>query len=332
MSFARVAPLALLALLAASTALAQGGPLERGRDTVQQAIAAHQASTEAMANQNAAEAETLRKRAAQLLREAKALFVEARAPESTDPALLAEYAELLLTMDERDLAAETLRDAARLDPENPNAWLYLARVEATLGSAGEKEAFKHLQRVLKLDATSPAAAEAHVELGHLYTQNGLYELAEEAFATGLALSPENPLGRIGAAAVEVRRGLMTQASQRLDTLTVLTPGQSVKLQELLTLSLRDFERSRILFPDTADAHLSYAKILLRAGRLPACIAPLERSLALDPGNYIAWNLLGSVSRGLGDLPAARHAFQQSLEAEPGQPRTQQAIEDLDALK
>ncbi|MDZ4860566.1 MAG: hypothetical protein SGI88_16440, partial [Candidatus Hydrogenedentes bacterium] len=57
-----------------------------------------------------------------------------------------------------------------------------------------------------------------------------------------------------------------------------------------------------------------------------------RSLRIDGKNFAALNLMGSVYRGLNRLRGAREAFMRSLELNADQPRTRQALDELDTME
>jgi Flp pilus assembly protein TadD len=92
----------------------------------------------------------------------------------------------------------------------------------------------------------------------------------------------------------------------------------------------NFRRDRVIVPDTAAAQRGLAKICVRLGFLQEGRLAIERAVHLEDTDVFSWNLLGSLSRQAGELERARVAFTRSLELEPDQPRTKQALEELGA--
>ena len=93
------------------------------------------------------------------------------------------------------------------------------------------------------------------------------------------------------------------------------------MQTRLPKALASFDRRGNWFPDTAENHYSYDKLLVRTGRYTDALLPLERSLRLDPDQYTAWNMLGGIKRSIGDVAGAVTAYEKSLELKADQPRT-----------
>ncbi|HIJ66527.1 MAG TPA: tetratricopeptide repeat protein [Candidatus Hydrogenedentes bacterium] len=260
-----------------------------------------------------------------LLEEAARLFELADAKHAGAPDLLKDYAEFLTWQGDPDLAADALRRAAKVSPDDAEIWLAMGRALSALGHHYANEAEQALHKVLSLDIASGQAAQAHIALGRLYRLEGLPDLARENYAKALEIAPNDGTARAAMALDHVRYGEMVQAVDDLAGLTELPPQFAQFLHE----ALAEFETAKRWIPDTAQDHLAYAELLTRVGRIDDGISPVERSLKLDPNQYVAWNLLGSLSRQLGNIKRAREAFTKSIELNPDQPRTQAALEELD---
>ena len=257
--------------------------------------------------------------------EARELFDQADAGSSEQPDVLSDYAQVLNLSREFDLAAVVLKKAVKLKPGDAALWQTLGRSLARLGHPRAREAKRALRKSLALNPTSAIAVNGLRELGKLYHREGLYDFARESYTKALALAPEDEGVQFALATLDVRDGHLRRAADRLEALG----GVFALEKDALDESLRDFEAARRWFPDTAEDHVAYAKLLVQANRLRESLLPLERAVRLDPKGYITWNLLGSVSRGLGDLDRAREAFTRSLELNADQPRTKKALDELE---
>lgn len=295
---------------------------------------AAQARQEAQAASNAAlagKAEAYREheaKAGEMFEKARKLFEEAGGIELRDAEALADFAGVLHSLNDSDLAADALRKAVRLEPDNPALWLALGRGLLSPLYRRPAEAEDALKHAARIGAGDAVEGEARAVLGRLYWDKGLSDFAEREWRRTLEVAPENTLARTGMAAVLVRRGEMVAASERVEEVVQESPGALMLAGELLRKGVADFERSGLWFEDTAKAHFAYASLLLRAGRYAESIGPLRRTVKLDPENHVAWNMIGSISAQLGRVEQAREAFERSLELNPDQERTREALKAL----
>ncbi len=317
----------LLAAWMSAALAADVDALEQARENRKLALGEMQAMEAARQEGDAATFEKHQAEARRLLQEVKALYRQGGAETSGDPEVLAEYGAFLHDTRDTDLAAKVYRRAVTLSPDDAALWLSLGKILSNLGESGTLEAKKAFERCLALGAGAPAA-QAHSELGGLYRGMGLFELAKKQFEAAHAITPASVEVQIALAALKVREGKIREGADDFDALGMVGSEHAALLQGLLVSALKDFDGARLGFPDTAEDHLGYAKLLLRAGRTPDCLFPIERSLKLDGTNYVVWNLLGSVSGQLGDRDRARVAFERSLALEADQPRTRNVLESL----
>ncbi len=289
-----------------------------------------QAAVDAQSQNDTTSAAQHQSKAQEYLVEARNDYEAGGASKSNDPGLLREYAEVLLRVGDGDLAAEALQRAVDKTPGDATAWFELGRALATLGHPRADDAIRALHRALKIDAKSAAAATTYALLGRVYRQEGIYDLATESFAKALGLDPNNVAAKLGVIAQQVQDGKMKEASDALDALNSVPQEYAMQVPGLLNDAIAQFTRNRGWFPDTAENHIAYAKILLRAGRVAECLPPAERSAVLAPDNYTTWNLIGDLNRQANNTTRAREAYKKSLELKPDQPRTQEALSALDA--
>ena len=89
-----------------------------------------------------------------------------------------------------------------------------------------------------------------------------------------------------------------------------------------------FDKALAIDPDWVPALLGYATVMLidvgegwvrppeRAARLDQAKAAVERAIKLDPGNYLAHQVLGDVQRLRGDPDGALAALERALALNP----------------
>jgi tetratricopeptide (TPR) repeat protein len=324
----RIAVVALFAGLVVVPAHATQEQLEQAREKTAEAQKEQRAVGQAMSQGNRESAEQYQEDSNRHFRQAEDLYRQHLAESPRDVEALVEYADFLGLRGDADLAVETLRQATVIESESPRTLLALGKHLSTLGGKHCGEAERTLRRVTVLEPDSDNAAVAWGILGTHYWGLHLYDLSREAFDKARALRPDKPGALIGVIAQDVRDGKMKSAADALDALDQADPQLMSVADRFLQEALAEFDRTRRWFPDTAENHLAYAKLLARTGRYPESAFPLERAAKLDPGNIVTFNLLGSVYRGLNNPGRAREAFQRSLEINPDQPRTRDAINAL----
>jgi tetratricopeptide (TPR) repeat protein len=261
---------------------------------------------------------------------ARKLYDAAKKSLRNDKPALLEYADVMRYAGDYDLAAEALKRVTQLEPENGEAWMHVGDALSHCGPSRAKEAEAAARKAVALMKSPGDSAKAYAALGGLYWREGLYDLSRENYDAAARADAANVPARIGLAALNVREGRPHEAEEALGALGQAPPEALQQLDSLLKEALDGFQQSRRFIPDTAADHLSYAKLLVRAGRPKESIGALERSVKLDPKNPVAWNLLGSISRYLNDTTRAREAFTQSLALKPDDTRTQQALKELDS--
>ena len=310
-----------LALLAGMSAYAQSD-VDSARVRLGLARQAAAAADEAIARNDGSAYQEQKKQAEDILREARQLFDKGKAGSSTDRDVLVDYAETLSLGFDYDLAADVLRRATRLFPKDAMLWLRLGAYLSHTGPLHAREAEVALQKSQKLKPPPDILVQAHVELGNVYYDEGLFDLSREQYDQALKLNAENKEARFARARLLVRDGRMKEAAEELNQLNWAPRDGVDRLKE----ALRDFELRRLFIPDTAEDHLAYAQVLLRANRLFDAAFPLERSLRLKSDDYTTWNLLGDVIAQVGNAKRAIEAYTRSLELNPDQPRTRESLD------
>jgi Flp pilus assembly protein TadD len=249
---------------------------------------------------------------------------------SKDVSKLSEYADVLRDLGDHDLAAETLRRATRIEPASHELRVTLGHAYRAMGVVHFPKARAAYRTVVQQAADTPEAADAHAGLGRVFWRESLFDIARQHFEKALVINPDHAEARIGLAGTHMHAGRMHEAITLVDTAQTLSKSQSRYLQGTIEEGVRAFNRPGMWMDDTAENHLGYAKLLIRLQRIRDSLAPLRRSLNLDPKNHVAWNFFASVSMHAGDVDQAREAYQQSLAIKPDQPRTRESLNALNA--
>ncbi|MFA6239675.1 MAG: tetratricopeptide repeat protein [Candidatus Hydrogenedentales bacterium] len=322
---------AALFVAVSSQAVAQPAPdlLGEARQLLQKAAEEEKASGSAQMNGDFEAAKKHRDAQGAARRDARERFDRARAGESNDIDLLFEYVQLLQQMEDYDLAESTLTRAVSLQPENALAWTELGEAQAARGEKHSADAIRSLRKAASLDAEPETTARAFASLGALYQEIGLYDFSRESLSKALEIKPDHRGAIIALASLDLRNGDVAKASSALDALGTI-PELQPFLQHTIERGLIDFDASRRWMPDLPENHLAYAKLLARVGRMGEAVWPLRRCVKMQQDNFVAWNLLGSVYRGLERPQEAREAFEKSLAINPDQPRTRQVLESMKA--
>ncbi len=268
------------------------------------------------------------------LEKIRALFELGGAADSNDADALQDYADVLRSMGDTDLAVKALERAVHIEPNAAKAWLSLGENEATLGSAHAPNAQRALRQAATLldtprsDDERKTALSVHRALGRLYYENGLYDLSRQAFLHAHELAPDDAEAHVGLAMLDVRDGKILDASNALDAINADSFRANMMIGQMLDPALDAFDESRRWFPDTAQDNAAYAKLLIRANRINQSVPPMERAVKLDPNQYVYWNLLASVNRPLNNVSRMREAYEHSLALNPNQPFVQEALAQL----
>ncbi|HUW59621.1 MAG TPA: tetratricopeptide repeat protein [Candidatus Bathyarchaeia archaeon] len=262
------------------------------------------------------------------LKDACDQFAAADAGKSDDVSVLRDYAGACLKNDDYDLAASAFERATKIEPADASLWASLGYALTELGPTRANAAAAAFHKAVGLNPGTDMVAGAYVGLGEVYRRQSLYGLARESYQNALEVKPEMRAAKLALAAARVRDGEVLEASNDLDALGAMSNEEAGLLGTLLTESLQAFEAARLVFPETHEHHLAYAKLLLRAGKMSLALSAAERAAALGPGDYVTWNMIGSLSRQGGNVKRTKEAYTKSLEIKPDQPRTREALQAL----
>ena len=261
--------------------------------------------------------------------EALNLFDAAGAPQSNDADVLQVYARACAATDNWDLAARAYERALAAAPDQAALRIELGEAWLNAGPEFHDKAFMAAQATAG-DESLGEAERAHALrlLGDVYWEASLYEAAGKAYQAADEKSRGSAETAFRLAAVEARLGEMAGASARLDALGNAAQPLDAEIRMRLRTALYGFEQMRLTFPETPANHEGYGRLLYRAGRVAESILPLRRALTLDPSNTHVLNFLGDVQWQIGNGQIAVTMFEQSLEADPNQPRIREKVQAM----
>lgn len=167
-------------------------------------------------------------------------------------------------------AAESLSQAAALDPASFDAHFYLGRVQYALREY--QSAVKALRTAITLNARH---AEARFFLGTALESAGESEAALVEYQELVKIDPQSAIGQVGLGALLVKQGKTEEAITALRRAAALNPkifeahlslGRALALAERFNEAIEALQRAVALAPDRPDAHYQLGLSLRRAGR------------------------------------------------------------------
>lgn len=184
-----------------------------------------------------------------------------------------------------------------------------AEVAAALGIAylavgRAARSLEPLKRAARLDPQEP---ERHLVLGTAYMLLGDLSQAERSFRTALGLDSSSARAHGDLGAVLLVRGSVAEGRAHLKKATELEPSAA-----------------------TYASNLAYAELLEKRPEEAKKVA--LHAIHLDGTLASAWLNLGLSEVALGNLGAARKAFETAQQLDPSDPRPQNNLSDLDEIE
>ncbi len=307
--------------------------LEDARREAASADALMKSATELRAQGKLAEAEAQAVQAQDGLVQARDLYLGARADLSGRPEVLLEFAALCERLRDYDLAGEAYLHAAALRPDDAALWYGAARNFTYAGGRYLSQAADPLdqaERLVRGGAAGVSVADIEATRGEISWKNGAYGLAAQRYEAALAADPGNLRAKMLSVCGAIALGDLRSAYSLLNELqTQGAPvGEGTSFDARLREAYAVYRRARPALPEDAPAYRALAGISVRAGFLDDARTAIEHALTLDDRDVFSWNMAGSLAHQAGDFERARRAFTRSLELEPNQPRTQDALSQL----
>ena len=237
---------------------------------------------------------------------------------------------------------EFLEGYLRIEPQNSEARLYLARALAGLGQ--NDQALVQIKSVLDQDPDSPDAlfflsslagalaqqeygrlyrmapdsARVHQLMGQSFSLREDFEQAAREFQKAAELNPglqevytalgdaERSLGRLEQASEHYRRAIEMRPT---DYRAIYGLGVCFRFQDDMDRAEEQFRKTVKLAPGYAPAFLALGQALVRKGELDEAISLLKNAIRLEPALDQAYFQLGRAYQQLGRAEEAREAFE-----------------------
>jgi tetratricopeptide (TPR) repeat protein len=253
-----------------------------------------------------------------------------------------------------DLAAAVYREAARLDPQAPEAPYRLGKhalqahqyaeavvqfrealtrqphlldavhglglAYAAQGKTVEAEA--QFQQALRL---APDFAEAYTHLGKIYAGTGRLDDAVEAYRKIVMLEPNRAQGYHNLGAVLAAKGMVDAAAEQFRQALQRDPRYLPAYNDLGTLyaeqgnieqAIAEFAAAIRIDPRWVPAHYNLAMAYAARGDVAAMVGELEETLRLDPQHVDAHFNLGVAHLQRGEAAAASAQFRAVINLNP----------------
>ena len=278
---------------------------------------------------------------------------------AVNPTLASAHLHLAMALQaqQRSGAAEELKLAYQLDPENPTINLELGRLLAANGD--DQQAIQLLQHAYAL---MPQSADAAYQLGLALQRSNRMSEAIPLFQSAAAADPDNPdiLANLGMALCQQQKA--TQAVPLLQKAVLLAPdrpiahqnlaaayiqlsqfddavselrtalklspdspqlhytlGLALKMQDNIAAAIPELQAAERLDPAMSEPPYVLGILHMQAGQYADAARELSTSLRLQPENGDGWATLGSVYNHLDQLDQATAALDQAIQRLPQQP-------------
>jgi tetratricopeptide (TPR) repeat protein len=139
---------------------------------------------------------------------------------------------------------------------------------------------------------APEKERGHYNLGHSYSDKGLFSEAVRHYKSAISLNPDSVSAHMNLGTIYGDRGLMDDA-------------------------IRHFMTALSISPNSADAHYNLGLTYRKKGRMDKAMEHYRRAAALRPGFIKAQNDLGDVYAVLGDTDNAIRQYTKVLNMTPG---------------
>ena len=247
--------------------------------------------------------------------------------------------------------------AIRIDPDYTRSYHSLAIACARLSEHQQAKRYQERFAVLKaaeleadrqqtrayddLSKHRQALTKRHVVAGVLQFQVGDPRMAEAHWLRAAAVDANDLATRKALASLYEQQMRPAAAVRFLDELCQLEPDDSEHFLRKGRLAIgmgadaegqRALQRVLELAPETVEAHLLLAQVLLRAGvDLATAVAHAETAVELAPTPE-GLLVLAAVRGAHGDLAGAQSALEQAAVLDPDNPRIRRAYEQLRTLQ
>jgi tetratricopeptide (TPR) repeat protein len=218
-------------------------------------------------------------------------------------------------------AASDCGEAARLDPQNIDAWIRLGVADYRLGDFDR--AITDFDTVLRINPKSDAA---FLDRGIVWQDKGELDKAMADMDEALRLDPKESLAYNNRAQVWRDKGDYDKALADASKAIELAPrnglhhairGEIWRMKGDLGQALRDQDAAIRLDPNFASTRVIRGDTYRYGGEFKRALADYDRSIQLAPSYVAAFAAKGLTYEKMGDLTQARAEFEKTLSTPPG---------------
>lgn len=186
-------------------------------------------------------------------------------------------------------AAEAIRFALQMDPNNPSLEALLGR--AFLGLGDRDRALVEFKRAVEVN---PSDAAPHFVMGVIHLREGRIREARECLEVAVRLEPS-----------------------RVEALTEL--GSAYALEGSFDAAIETLTRAVKLDDGNLEAWMRLGTVYIDSGRWEEARDALQRALSLDPYSSLVLDKIAILYIRVGNIDFARQVLQKAIESDPDNP-------------
>ncbi len=230
-------------------------------------------------------------------------------------------------------AIEIFKTVNQIDPSHLDALFLLHEAQRKSNDDVSAE-----QTAAKISALTPKTARALLKLGIFFRRNMNFDTAVKFLEKALTKTEDTYAIEQEIAECDLRRGLFTQARERLELL-LQQDTQNARTHFLLARTLakqgrnsksrHHFERVIEIKPDQASAYRELAMIAILEAKQEEALALLQKSLDLEPNSGSTNSDIAALYLEKGQYKKAKQHAEASLEIEPNRDAAKVVLRNID---
>ena len=256
---------------------------------------------------------------AENLSSAKQSFRKAIQLDPKNPSPKLHLAQLLIQLNENDLARQQLEDILSGEKKEVSAFYLLANLERNSGNAD-----KALSIYRELTRLYPDEINALYLTGFLLLDNRDYDEVEKIVENLIEKFPNSPEGfRLKGlllysqhSYVEAESELINSVAKGEDLTACYFLGLCYYKLNKLELALNQFQKAVRVSPSFVQARIMVGATLFKQKRLNDAVVELRKAIKINDNNGFAHNILGSVYLAKGMYDEAMFEFDRAIEINP----------------
>jgi len=177
----------------------------------------------------------------------------------------------------------------------------------------------------KAIAINPASASAHLNLGFVLKEQGLYDRAEQSLKQAIRLNPEMEDAHYMLGSIAEAQGNLQAAIEGYDKALAIKPDFEVVFRDLCRVLFLNGENERArtvilkgisLNPQVADFQYYLGNLCMHENKLDDAIACYREALAIQPDSIGVHTNMGKAFLEKGDIENATNWYRKALQLDP----------------